>query len=90
MFDEPGTVEHLLVMPVRPAEIMIAKIWANGLVVVLAATASLLLVVHEFMNVPLAGSVPLFVAAAVLYQFSVGLSPSCWRPSPARWRSTAC
>jgi len=72
MFDEPGTVEHLLVMPVRLAEIMIAKIWANGLVVVLAATASLLLVVHEFMNVPLAGSVPLFVAAAVLYQFSVG------------------
>ena len=38
---EHGTVEHLLVMPVRPAEIMIAKILANGLVVVLAATASL-------------------------------------------------
>ena len=50
---EHVTVEHLLVMPVRPAEIMIAKIWANGLVVVLAATASLWFVVHEFLGVPL-------------------------------------
>jgi ABC-2 type transport system permease protein len=69
---EHGTVEHLLVMPVRPAEIMIAKIWANGLVVVVAATASLWFVVHEFMDVPLAGSLPLFVGGTALYQLSVG------------------
>ena len=69
---EHGTVEHLLVMPVRPAEIMIAKIWANGLVVVLAATASLWLVVHQIIGVPLAGSVLLFVAGTVVYQISIG------------------
>lgn len=69
---EHGTVEHLLVMPVMPAEIMLAKIWANGLVVVLAATASLWCVVHLVMGVPLAGSLLLFVVGTTLYQFSVG------------------
>lgn len=69
---EHGTVEHLLVMPVKPAEIMIAKIWANGLVIVTVATLSLWLVVHGLIRVPLAGSVPLFVAGAVVYQISVG------------------
>ena len=38
---EHGTIEHLLVMPLGPAEIMLAKIWANGLVVVVAASLSL-------------------------------------------------
>ncbi len=69
---EHGTVEHLLVMPVRPAEIMTAKIWANGVVIVLAATASLLLVVHKVIGVPLAGSMLLFIAGTMLYQISVG------------------
>ena len=31
---EHGTIEHLLVMPLSPYELMFAKIWANGLVVV--------------------------------------------------------
>ena len=69
---EHGTVEHLLVMPVKPAEIMIAKIWANGFVIVTIATLSLWLVVHELIRVPLAGSVPLFVAGTIVYQISVG------------------
>ena len=69
---EHGTVEHLLVMPVRPAEIMIAKIWANGLVIVVAAALSLWFVCHGVLRVPLAGSMPLFLAGTVLYQFSVG------------------
>jgi ABC-2 type transport system permease protein len=69
---EHGTVEHLLVMPVRPAEIMLAKIWANGLVIATFATASLWFVVHEAIGVPLAGSLPLFVAGVVGYQLSVG------------------
>ena len=33
---EQGTVEHLLVMPVVPAEIMLSKIIANGLVILIA------------------------------------------------------
>jgi ABC-2 type transport system permease protein len=69
---EHRTVEHLLVMPVRPAEIVIAKIWANGLVIVAAATASMVLVVHKLIGVPLAGSVLLFIAGTILYQVSVG------------------
>jgi hypothetical protein len=39
---EQGTVEHLLVMPVVPAEIMLAKIFANALVILIAAGLSLL------------------------------------------------
>jgi len=69
---EHGTVEHLLVMPVRPTEIMVAKIWANGLVVVSAAAASLWFVVHEVIGVPLAGSMALFLAGTILYQISIG------------------
>ncbi|WP_425104900.1 ABC transporter permease [Ancylobacter sp.] len=68
---EHGTIEHLLVMPVTPIEIMLAKIWANGLVIVVAATLSLLIVVERLLNVPVQGSVTLFVASMLVYQFSV-------------------
>ena len=68
---EHGTIEHLLVMPVTPNEIMLAKIWANGLVIVVAATLSLLIVVERLLNVPVQGSVALFVASMLVYQFSV-------------------
>ena len=68
---EHGTLEHLLVMPVRPAEIMLAKVWANGLVIVTAAVMSLGLVVHGLLKVPIEGSVALFVAGAVIYQVAV-------------------
>jgi ABC-2 type transport system permease protein len=68
---EHGTVEHLLVMPVRPAEIMIAKIWANGLVIVAVAILSLWFVVHSLLRVPLSGSTLLFIAGTVLYVISV-------------------
>ena len=33
---ERGTIEHVLAMPVSVVEIMMAKVWANGLVVVVA------------------------------------------------------
>src|SRR3569833_1877349 len=42
---EHGNLEHLLVMPLHPYELMFAKIWANGLVVVVAALILLFLVV---------------------------------------------
>jgi ABC-2 type transport system permease protein len=32
---EHGTLEHLMVMPLSPFQIMTAKVWANGLVVLL-------------------------------------------------------
>ncbi|EEX08483.1 ABC-2 type transporter [Ruegeria lacuscaerulensis ITI-1157] len=68
---EHGTIEHLLVMPVTPSEIMVAKIWANGLAIIVAAILSLWLVVHIALGVPVAGSIPLFVSGAVIYLASV-------------------
>jgi ABC-2 type transport system permease protein len=50
---------------------MLAKIWANGLVIVVASILSLLLVVHWLLDVPIQGSIALFVVGAVVYQFSV-------------------
>ncbi len=68
---EHGTIEHLLVMPVTPMEIMLAKIWANGLVIVGAAILSLQFVVEGLLGVPVAGSILLFAVASVAYLFSV-------------------
>jgi ABC-2 type transport system permease protein len=43
---EHGTMEHLLVMPVTPFEIMMAKIWSMGLVVLVVSGLSLMLMVQ--------------------------------------------
>jgi ABC-2 type transport system permease protein len=68
---ERGTIEHLLVMPVRPSEIAAAKVWANGLVILLAAAASLHVMVHVALQVPIVGSVEFFLAGAAVFLFSV-------------------
>lgn len=67
---EHGTIEHLLVMPVTPFEIMASKIWSMGLVVLVASALSLNFVVRGLMGVPVAGSLPLFFAGAALVLFS--------------------
>lgn len=67
---EHGTIEHLLVMPLTSFEIMVAKILAMGLVVLTAATLSLYFVVQELLQVPIAGSVVLFLFGAMLHLFS--------------------
>ena len=67
---EHGTLEHLLVMPLTPLEIALAKVWANGLVIVVAAALSLGLVVHGALGVPIRGSVPLFLLRTAVYLFS--------------------
>ena len=68
---EHGTIEHLLVMPVTPAEIMIAKCWSMGAVVLLASAASLQFVVRGAIGVPIQGSVPLFLLGAALCMFAM-------------------
>jgi ABC-2 type transport system permease protein len=68
---EQGTVEHLLVMPVVPAEIMLSKMLANGIVILLAAGLSLLLVVQWWLKVPIAGSILLFLGGSAFYVFTV-------------------
>jgi ABC-2 type transport system permease protein len=67
---EHGTLEHLLVMPVTPAEIMLAKVCSMGLVVLLAAMLALVFVVEGALHVPIEGSLALFMLAAVLHLFA--------------------
>ena len=68
---EQGTVEHLLVMPVVPAEIMLSKILANGIVILAAAELSLFFVVRGWLEVPISGSPLLFFAGSCFYVFTV-------------------
>ena len=58
-------------MPLTPTEIMLAKIWANGLVIVVTAAVSLRLVVQRWLGLPIAGSMVLFVAGVVVYLFAI-------------------
>ena len=67
---EHGTVEHLMVMPVTPAEIMLAKVWSMALVVLLAAMLSLGLVIQGVLQVPIEGSLALFLAGTALHLFA--------------------
>ncbi len=64
---EHGTVEHLLVMPLTPFEIMAAKVWSMGLVVFVATLLSLIFVVQGLLKVPIEGSIMLFMAGAALH-----------------------
>ncbi|HML29496.1 MAG TPA: ABC transporter permease [Hyphomicrobium sp.] len=66
---EHGTLDHLLVMPLSPFEIAMAKVWANGLVIMVAAGLSLWLVVHALIGLPIAGSFTLFMVSMMLYLF---------------------
>jgi len=67
---EHGTVEHLLVMPVTPLEIMLSKVWSMGLVVLAASALSLLFVVKGWLGVPLQGSPSLFLTGTALHLFA--------------------
>lgn len=67
---EHGTIEHLLVMPVTPTEIMASKIWSMGLVVLVASAFSLTVVVQGILAVPIQGSLTLFLAGAALQLFA--------------------
>jgi len=67
---EHGTVEHLLVMPVTPGEIMLAKVWSTGLVVLAATAFSLVFIVQGALRVPIEGSVMLFLFCAALHLFA--------------------
>lgn len=67
---EHGTIEHLLVMPVRASEIALAKIWANALVILVAAGLSLTVVVEWALKVPIEGSIALFLVGTAVYLFA--------------------
>jgi ABC-2 type transport system permease protein len=66
---EHGTMDHLLVMPLTPFEIAMAKVCANGLVIIVAVSLSLFLVVRALLGIPIVGSIPLFLLGAAIYLF---------------------
>jgi ABC-2 type transport system permease protein len=68
---EHGTIEHLLVMPVTPLQIMLAKLWSMGLVVWLATALSLNIVVRGALQVPIEGSQALFLIGVALHLFAM-------------------
>jgi ABC-2 type transport system permease protein len=67
---EHGTIEHLLVMPVTPFEILASKLWSMALVVLAACAVSIVFVVQGLLAVPIHGSVALFLAGAGVNLFA--------------------
>lgn len=67
---EHGTIEHLLVMPLTSFQIAMAKVWANGFIILVAFTLSMLFVVEGLLDVPIAGSRLLLLGGTVIYLFA--------------------
>ncbi|HCM05214.1 MAG TPA: ABC transporter permease [Oceanospirillales bacterium] len=67
---EHGTLEHLLVMPLTSFEIVVAKIWANGLVILMLTAFSLFVVIEGILQVPISGSPGLFLLGAAIHLFA--------------------
>ncbi len=68
---ERGTIEHLLVMPIRPSEIMFSKIWSNAVIVLCFAMLALFLIVEGYFKVKVLGSTFLFFFGFMIFQFSI-------------------
>lgn len=68
---ECGTLEHLLVLPVTPFEIIASKVWSMLVVVLAASSLSLLLIINGALQVPLQGSILLFLFGVALHLFAV-------------------
>lgn len=67
---EHGTIEHLLVMPLRPFEIVASKVWSMAVVVMVAAVFALEVVVKGFIGVSVTGSVSLFLLGLLITLFA--------------------
>jgi ABC-2 type transport system permease protein len=67
---ERGTVEHLLVMPLVPVEITIAKVWANSFIVVVGAMFSLFFSVKWIVGSPIQGSTFLFFIGTIFFLYA--------------------
>jgi len=67
---EHGTIEHLLVMPLNSFEIVMAKVWANGFVILVAFTLSVFFVIEGLLEVPIVGSRMLWLSGTTVYLFA--------------------
>ncbi len=68
---ESGTLEHLLVLPVTPFEIIASKIWSMLAVVLAASALSLLFIINGALHIPISGSIMLFLCGVALHLFAV-------------------
>ena len=57
-------------MPLTPFQIMVAKIWANGLFIMLASIFSLFVVIENLLGVPIQGSAALFLFGVAIHLFA--------------------
>jgi ABC-2 type transport system permease protein len=74
---EYGTLEQLLVSPLRPAELFIAKVIPTVVIVPLLALGSLFAILQGVFDVPIRGSILLFYLVSLVYVFaaaSLGLA----------------
>ncbi len=67
---EHGTIEHLLVMPLNAFQIAMAKVWANGLIILVAFSLSMVIMAEQVLAVPVAESKVLLTFGAAVYLFA--------------------
>ncbi|GAC17257.1 ABC transporter permease [Paraglaciecola arctica] len=67
---EHGTIEHLLVMPLTSFQIALSKVWANGLIILVAFSISMWFVVESLLDVPITGSRLLLLSGTTIYLFT--------------------
>ncbi len=67
---EHGTIEHLLVMPLTSFQIAMAKVWANGLLILISFSLSMIFIVQGVLGVPIAGSRLLLFSGTIIYLFA--------------------
>lgn len=67
---EHGTIEHLLVMPLRPVEIMLGKVWPNALIVLLGTFVTYYIVLQEVLDIPVSGADWLFFLGTAVFLFT--------------------
>ncbi len=78
---ERGTLEHLMVTPINPVEIMISKVWSMSLVVLVVTGFSLLVVINQILRIPITGSFWLFMLGVLINLFamtSLGIFLACF------------
>jgi ABC-2 type transport system permease protein len=66
---EYGTLEQLLVTPLRASEIMLAKVLSMASLVIISSLLSLFLVIYPIFGLPVQAGVPFFLVSTALYVF---------------------
>ncbi|HUA36097.1 MAG TPA: ABC transporter permease [Candidatus Binataceae bacterium] len=68
---EHGTIEQLLVSPIEPWELLLAKIAASTVVLIFGALLATFCLLIPFFHVPVRGSLGLFFACAAIFVFTM-------------------